>query len=192
MPKVELRHFEDWIREHLPTEYKGVDICSVFSGYYTSSYEVYAEGERGGEDVSVYSAKDEEDLAYWAFESVCKIYGSRAELEHRPKNKKWRYYRHHAENGKWYYIEHRNYDYNAIEDARLDNFEGFLRLIKPVLPHERWEQRVKEYTHLMNYWYDPPHWAYDREKLCFVEIVDSPDELSENLDGENAIIEVVD
>lgn len=182
--------YEDWIRSHLPPEYADMDVSH--SGFYMSGLCVMAEGERGGDDIVVYRAENEEDLKRWAFESVCKLHGSRAQLEHRTTPKKWRFYRDHAENGKWLYIEHRNYDYNAIHDSRLDNFEGYLRLIKPVLSPELWEKRIDEYTHLINYWYNPPHWAYDREKLCFIEIANNPNEINEDLNRQGAIIKIVD
>ena len=35
------------------------------------------------------------------------------------------------------------------------------------------EEKVKEYTSLMNFWYEEPHWDYDRKNLCFIEISDS-------------------
>ena len=83
------------------------------------------------------------------------------------------YHRHHAEEGKWLYTEHRNYDYNAIEDPRLYGFECFLRLLRYGFPPDRWERKVQVHIALMNYWYQKPHWDYDRKKLCFIEISDS-------------------
>ena len=32
---------------------------------------------------------------------------------------------------------------------------------------------MREYVHLMNYWYAVPHWDYDRKNLRFIEISDS-------------------
>ena len=40
-------------------------------------------------------------------------------------------------------------------------------------PTDRWEEKVQHYIILMNYWYTIPHWDYDRENLCFIEISDS-------------------
>lgn len=73
------------------------------------------EGERGGDDVVVYRAKNEENLRWWQLEHVCRYLHE----PNPPARKSWRYYSHHAEDGKWLYTEHRNYDYNAIEDPRL-------------------------------------------------------------------------
>jgi hypothetical protein len=58
-----------------------------------------------------------------------------------------------------------------------------------------WEKRVKRYVDLMNFWYKEPHWDYDREKLCFIEISDSRE--YDNADGDEeprpgSVIEVVD
>ncbi|MBQ2592471.1 MAG: formylglycine-generating enzyme family protein [Candidatus Riflebacteria bacterium] len=48
----------------------------------------------------------------------------------------------------------------------------------------------------MNYWYSKPHWDYDREKLCFIEISDSKehDEHSNPIDEPRpgSVIKVVD
>ena len=154
---------EKWIRAHLPEDCSGDDI-DVFSGYYLDGLTVMSSGERGGPDTVVYTAKDEEDLLYWQLEEVCRFVGKTDD----PKI--WRYYRDHAENGMWFYVERRQYDYDAIEDPRLTGFERFLRNLKYGLPPDRWEARVKEYIGLMNFWYSEPHWDYDREKLCFVEI----------------------
>ena len=78
-----------------------------------------------------------------------------------------------AKDGQWFYTEHRYYDYNAIEDDRLFGFESYLRLLKYSFPPDLWEEEVQTHVYLMNYWYTVPHWDYDREKLCFIEISDS-------------------
>lgn len=54
---------------------------------------------------------------------------------------------------------------------------------------------MKRYVDLMNFWYKVPHWDYDREKLCFIEISDSRE--YDNADGDEeprpgSVIEVVD
>lgn len=126
-----------------------------------------SEGERGGADTAVYRAKSEEELKYWQLESICHFVGK---ADH---SKVWRYYRDHAEAGKWFYIERKHYDYNAIEDTRLAGFERYLRNLKYGFPQDRWEEKVKEHIRLVNFWYIVPHWDYDRNKLCFIEISDS-------------------
>lgn len=163
-----MRIDEKWIRAHLPESCADQPI-NCFSGEYLAGLTVMQEGERGGDDVVVYRAKDEEDLRYWQLEQVCTFIKEKDP----PPKKLWRWYRHHAEDGKWLYVEHRQYDYNAIEDSRLRGFEHFLRISKFGLPAERWEKRVREHVILMNYWYKTPHWDYDREKLRFIEISDS-------------------
>lgn len=115
---------EKWIRSHLPQELAGQPI-DFFRCEYLDGLTVMREGERGGDDVVVYRAKDEEDLKYWQLEKVCRF----IKEPDPPARKTWRYYRHHAEDGKWFYTEHRNYDYNAIEDSRLYGFECFLRIL---------------------------------------------------------------
>ncbi|MBO4360934.1 MAG: hypothetical protein J5822_08655 [Eubacteriaceae bacterium] len=157
---------EKWIYAHLPEDCAD-DPIDVFSGFYLDGLTVMSEGERGAEDSVVYRAKDEDDLRYWQLEEICGFVG-KAE-----NSKRWRYSRHHAENGEWFYIEHRNYDYDAIEDPRLSGFERFLRNLKYGFPAERWEEKVKERVFMMNRWYSVPHWDYDRDRLCFIEISDS-------------------
>ncbi len=160
--------YEDWIRARLPKELADRPI-DCFSGEYLDGLTVMSEGERGGEDTVVYRAESEEELRYWQLEQVCRFLGEKQP----PARKTWRYYRHHAENGQWFYTERRRYDYNAIEDPRLYGFERFLRNLKAGFPPERWEEKVREHVRLMNFWYDVPHWDYDRENLCFIEISDA-------------------
>ena len=117
-----MRLDEKWIRNHLPRELAKQPI-DCFSGEYLDGLTVMQEGERGGDDVVVYRAKDEEDLRWWQLEQICRF----IKETDPPARKSWRYYRDHAEDGKWLYIEHRNYDYDAIEDPRLYGFECFLR-----------------------------------------------------------------
>ena len=122
---------------------------------------VMSKGERGNPDKIRYEAKDEEDLKWWQLDIICGFVGKT------PKSKIWRWYRNHAEHG---YIEHRHYDYDAIEDARLPGFERYLRNLKHAFPEEYFRKKVEEYTGLMNRWFLIPHWGYDFENLCFVEI----------------------
>ena len=157
---------EKWIRAHLPEDCRD-DPIDVFSGLYLDGLKVMAYGERGEPDYVYYEARDEEDLRWWQLEYICRSVGKT------DQTKTWRWYRDHAKNGQWYYIEHRHYDYNAIEDTRLPGFEKLLRNLKYSFPADRWEERVRHYTGLMNRWYLIPHWDYDRENLCFVEISDS-------------------
>ena len=100
-------------------------------------------------------------------------------MKHPPARKVWRWYRDHAEQGRWRYVEHRRYDYNAIDDARLYGFESALSVMKHAFPPERFEAQVHKRVGLMNRWFRTPHWDYDREKLCFVEISDSREHASD-------------
>ena len=183
-----MRIDEQWMRTHLPGDCEGEPL-DVFGSYYLDGLTVMAEGERGELDAPVYRAKDEEDLRYWQFEQICRFVGK---ADH---SVKWRYYRDHAENGAWFYVEHRQYDYNAIEDPRLPGFERFLRNLKGGFPPDRWESKVREHVRLMNFWYCQPHWDYDREKLCFIEISDSKEHDDRDLIEEprpGSITKVVD
>ena len=157
---------EKWIRDHLPPELKDEPL-DYFGEEYLDGLTVMAKGERGGPDVVVYKAKDDEDLRWWQLEVICSFIG---EFDN---SKVWRWYRDHAENGHWTFIERRHYDYDAIEDARLPDFECRLRNMRFGFPADRWEERVQHYIGLMNLWYTNPHWDYDRENLCFIEISDS-------------------
>ena len=165
---MRMKIYEDWIRSRLPKEVADQPI-DFFSGYYLDGLTVMVEGERGAPDTAVFRAESEEELRWWQLESVCELI-----REKRPREKKtWRYTRADVKDGHWRYIEHRHYDYNAIEDARLYGFECFLRNLKTGFPPDRWEEKVRERVRLMNFWYATPHWDYDREKLCFIEISDS-------------------
>ena len=154
---------EKWIREHLPEDCRN-DRLDWFGGLYLDGLTVMSEGERGDPDTVRYEAKDEEDLKWWQLDVICHFAGTA------DKSKVWRWYRDHAENGEWYYIEHRHYDYDAIEDARLPGFERYLRNLKYAFPEDFFKEKVERYTGLMNRWFLSPHWGYDFEKLCFIEI----------------------
>ena len=98
-----MRLDEKWIRAHLPKEVANQPL-DCFAGEYLDGLTVMHEGERGGDDVVVYRAKDEEDLRWWQFEQVCRFIHE----PDPPSRKIWRYYRDHAEDGKWLYTERRN------------------------------------------------------------------------------------
>ena len=157
---------EKWIRAHLPEEFRNEPL-DYFAEEYLDGLTVMGQGERGGPDYVVYKAKDEEDLRWWQLDVICSFIGS---PDH---SKVWRWYRNHVEDGHWTYVERRHYDYNAIEDSRLPGFECHLRNMKFGFPPDRWEEKVQHYVSLMNFWYAEPHWDYDRENLCFIEISDS-------------------
>ena len=157
---------EKWIREHLPEDCRDEPI-NRFSGLYLDGLTVMSEGERGEPAKICYEAKDEEELKWWQLDIICGFIGKT------DKSKKWRWYRDHSENGRWYYIEHRQYDYNAIEDARLPGFERYLRNLKFAFPEDYFRKKVEEYIGLMNRWFLIPHWGYDYENLCFTEVSDS-------------------
>lgn len=163
---------EEWIRAHLPEDVRNEDI-ELFSGLYLDGLKVMSVGERGDPDKLHYEAKDEEDLKWWQLDYLCHFLGKV------DKSRKWRWYRDHAENGQWYYIEHRNYDYNAIDDARLPGFERYLQNLKYAFPEDYFRKNVEKYTGLMNRWYLVPHWGYDYENLCFIEISDSKEYCSD-------------
>ena len=168
-----MKVYEEFIRSHLPKELADRPL-DMFDNYFMDGLNVMTESERGGPDVIVYKAKSEEDLKLWQFGRACELIGSWPSFEKRMGYpKRWRYYRHHAEKNRWLYTEYKKYDYNAIEDSRLEGFEKYLALTKLGFPKDRWEQEIKHYVHLMNYWYSKPHWDYDKEKLCFIEISDS-------------------
>jgi len=178
---------EKWIRAHLPKEVENEPI-DRFSGEYLDGLNVMHEGERGGPDIVVFQAKDEEDLRWWQLDQICQFVGK---ADH---SKTWRWYRHHAENGHWKYVEHRHYDYNAIEDPRLAGFECYLRNLRYGFPRDRWEEKVQRYVDLMNYWFRKPHWDYDRHNLCFIEISDSREHDEDTIEEPRpgSIIEIVD
>ena len=159
---------EKWIRAHLPEDCRDEPI-DCFGGLYLDGLKVMSKGERGDPDTIRYEAKDEEDLKWWQLDTICRFVGKA------DKTKIWRWYRDYANSklGQFCYIEHRHYDYNAIEDARLPGFERYLRNLKYAFPADYFRKKVEEYTGLMNRWFLVPHWGYDFEKLCFIEISDS-------------------
>ena len=95
-----MRLDEKWIRAHLPENVADQPL-DCFAGAYLDGLTVMHEGERGGDDVVVYRAKDKEDLRWWQLEQVC-LYIHEPDP---PARKIWRFYRDHAEDGKWLYTE---------------------------------------------------------------------------------------
>ena len=172
---------EKWIRAHLPEDCKNEPI-DWFGGLYLDGLKVMSEGERGDPDKIHYEAKDEEDLKWWQLNVICGFVGKA------DKSRTWRWYRDYANSkiGQFCYIEHRHYDYDAIEDARLPGFERYLRNLKYAFPEDFFRKKVEEYTGLMNRWFLIPHWGYDFEKLCFIEISNSR-EYSSDFDKSEAI-----
>ena len=71
-----MRLDEKWVRAHLPGELSAQSV-DYFAGEYLDGLTVMHEGERGGEDVVVYRAEDEEDLRWWQLEQVCRLFMSR-------------------------------------------------------------------------------------------------------------------
>ena len=197
-----MKIYEEWIRKRLPDDLPEEIVKSGlnFCGLYTKGLQglkVMAFGERGLPDRPVYEAADQDDMRFWQFDAVCSRIGFALELIRRRDNeKKWRYIRDRAENGRWLYIERRNYLYNAIEDSRLDAFEIYLRLLRSGLPAPRWEESVKKHTALMNRWYKTPHWDYDKNSLCFIEISNSKEYAGDRDETEeprpNSIVKVID
>ena len=67
-----MRLDEKWIRAHLPKEVANQPL-DCFAGEYLDGLTVMHEGERGGDDVVVYRANNEEDLRWWQLEQVCRF-----------------------------------------------------------------------------------------------------------------------
>ena len=84
----------------------------------------------------------------------------------------------------------------VIEDHRLPGFEGYLRNLKHAFPEDYFRKKAEEYTGLMNRWFLVPHWGYDFENLCFIEISHSREyssdtDKSDEVKADN-VIQVVD
>lgn len=168
---------EEWIRKHLPkdipSDLVSRGIRNGLEGYYARGLTVYCQGDRGPERIE-YTARSQENLQIWAFKKAAVSIAQLMEMRRRSQNAlKWRYVRDHVENGKWMYIEHSRYQYNAIEDTRLDWFEISLRLTKAVMPPAQWEEEVRERIRLINNHFLKPHWDYDRKRMQFIEISDA-------------------
>lgn len=141
--------------------------------YYCDGLRLMALGDYG-KDYVVYKASDENDLRIHCFIHMCKELAQRWELATRKDNQnKWRYVQACVENDRWLYIEHKRYQYNTIEDSRLDWFEKHLRLIEPVISSQLWRYYIELYTSLLNMSFQKKHWDYDRRYLRFIEISDS-------------------
>lgn len=166
-----------WIISHLPENIPAKVLESSLqlgAHYVDDNLIVWRLGERGGPDEIVYQATDEADLRFWTFGEVCFMIAESTELHNREQDERlWRYVRDHVEDNHWMYRENKDYRYNAIHDHRRALFEMELQLMKPVVPHEMWEKTAKEREGLMNRWFKRPHWALNRDKVCFEEISDS-------------------
>ena len=84
----------------------------------------------------------------------------------------------------------------VIEDHPLPGFERYLRNLKHAFPEDYFRKKAEEYTGLMNRWFLVPHWGYDFENLCFIEISHSREyssdtDKSDEVKADN-VIQVVD
>ena len=68
--------------------------------------------------------------------------------------------------------------------------------MKHAFPEDYFRKKAEEYTGLMNRWFLVPHWGYDFENLCFIEISHSREyssdtDKSDEVKADN-VIQVVD
>ena len=153
-----------WILGKLPHDIPQDIVKRAFDGmrqYYVKKdpLEVWCIGEREADHV-VERFANKEKLMTWVCKNICWHLSCLWELKGRADDeRKWRYVHDHAENGLWYYREHKDYLYDAIHDTRKSSFETELKLLKPMIPAEEWEEQVKRKTRLMNRWFKKDHWA---------------------------------
>lgn len=166
---------KEWIIERLPKYLPDEIVNDVLEDRwrYVKELKVMEHDDRGS-DLTVYSAKDENDLLLWQFKDYCNRIANKLEVKNRENNSlKFRYIYDHVKDGEWYFIEHKNFEYNAIEDTRVIWFEEYLRLISSVVSKEEWNGEVSEKVSLLNTWFKEKHWDYDEYKMCFIEVSNS-------------------
>ena len=130
------------------------------------------EGDRGELFLSCLS-HDIEDIRWYVMEKILRHIGQKLELEQREdEEKKWRYLR-KFENGKLKLEENENWIYNTIHDSRKYWFEYSIVLLAKIFETNRIYPYVASHIELMNRWFNVPHWDFDWEKMCFIEISSS-------------------
>ena len=75
-----MKVYKEFTRSHLPKELVDRPIPD-FNYYFLDGMNVMTEGERGGDDVLVYEAKNEEDLMLWQYSEVCRFIGDWPEFD---------------------------------------------------------------------------------------------------------------
>lgn len=141
---------------------------SVSDGYFYISV-----GDKGKISLSC-NSHDIEDMRWFILEKTAREAGQRLELLQREDDKKnWRYLKNWDGNGKRADIEQTGYIYNTVDDTRKFWIEYEIRALSRIFPESRMKPFIEYNIRCMNYWFEIPHWGFDYERLCFVEISDS-------------------
>ena len=138
----------------------------------TVGYFYVTEAERG--ELSLQCAShNSKDMRWYIMKKILIHIGRQLELKGREiEEKNWRYPR-NFKNGELTFEENENWIYNAVHDSRKFCFEYTIVSLGKIFEADRVYPYALECLNFMNKWFDPPHWGFDREKMCFIEISDS-------------------
>ena len=129
-------------------------------------------GDRGAMSLRCLS-QNPDDIRWYLLEEIITVAGQQMELDARQtEEQNWRYKRTYID-GALAFDENKHWTYNAIHDTRKFWFEYAIRSLRKVFDEQRLFPYVNERIDLMNTWFDQPHWDFDWQKMCFVEISNS-------------------
>jgi hypothetical protein len=137
------------------------------AGYYYISIGDY------GEPALKCLSHDPNNMRWYVLEEIVTYVGQEQERKtRRTEEQNWRYTR-DFKDGKPAYVENERWIYNTIYDTRKFWFEYAINSLYKVFGASRLYPYVSEHIGLMNQWFVQPHWDFDWQKMCFVEISDS-------------------
>ena len=129
-------------------------------------------GDRGALSLKC-SSPNPGDMRWYLLQEIASHVGQQMELAVRlTEEQNWRYKRTFT-NGKLAFAENKNWLYNTVHDTRKFWFEYAINLLSRVFSIERLQPYVNERINYMNKWFNQPHWDFDWQKMCFVEISNS-------------------
>lgn len=171
-----LRTIKKYCQMTIPLPYRGVCEGALnwsVSGY--SSVDGYYYIELGDRDNIhfVCRSMEKENILFVIMKEILEQAGRKIEMKNRNSEaKKWEYYQDYSKTkpGHIHWVRNENFQYHARHDTRKVWFEFVIEKLLVLFPYERVEPVIKEYTDLINRWFVRPHWAYDRNKKCFIEI----------------------
>ena len=138
----------------------------------TAGYFYIAIGDRGALSLEC-SSPNPDDIRWYLLQKIVSHVWQQMELAVRmTEEQNWRYKRTFT-NGKLDFAENKNWLYNTVHDTRKFCFEYVINSLSRVFSMERLQPYVNERINYMNGKFEQPHWDFEWQKMCFVEISNS-------------------
>lgn len=146
-------------------------------GYYKKNKTFYeiSQGDRGA--LSLTLSTQSEECAIWYFtEQIASSVGLDLELKNRSQyTPLWRYHDKFDDANKCWRESPQGWKINLRYDGRIYWFEYTIRALSKIYKGERIDDYIETRIRYMNQWFDEAHWGFDKDRMCFIEISDSPE-----------------